>query len=51
VDGGGIAATQSLGAIDVTMVIERATGDTLRATLPIASQKIDLTRLHTVGAF
>jgi hypothetical protein len=51
VDGGGIAATQSLGTMEVDMVIERATGDTLRATLPIASQKIDLTRLHTVGAF
>jgi hypothetical protein len=48
---GGIAATQSLGGIEADLVIERATGDLLRATLPVAGQRIDLTRLHTVGAF
>jgi hypothetical protein len=48
---GGIAATQLLGGIEDDLVIERATGDTLRATLPVAGQRIDLTRLHTVGAF
>lgn len=44
-------ARQTVGSIAAEMVLDRATGDLARASLPIGPQRMELERVHTAGRF